>query len=205
MGSGIRWSSTVSARGLVPLISHTVTDALDLKYCNIRTMGDYPAAAQHRNCAKICWRRHGTCNHTCPKECHDGDDCGLCFFLCEVNIPCLWLYYPDDTTLFIQPFYLFLTGLFLNKVRSDVSTCDATRNATRPVHHTFKTTLRPMSVMTATSCLVQHLATAFNARNACFKKLTCSPSMSKSLRRGLSVELLSSSALNNSIQFRFAL
>ena len=40
---------------------------------------------EHSECDKICGRRFGTCNHTCPKRCHDGSDCGLCMLKCEVS------------------------------------------------------------------------------------------------------------------------
>ena len=113
--------------------------------CNVQAMGDRPAAVQHRKCEKTCGRKQGTCNHTCPKKCHDGDDCGLCFSSCEVNISCPVLQNPDDTIPLIQlshyfpllpkPFHCTLA----NRLRSDVRTLDATRNATRPVHHAFKT------------------------------------------------------------------
>jgi hypothetical protein len=54
--------------------------------CNVHATAGSSAAVQHRNCTKTCGRKHGTCNHTCPKKCHDGGDCGLCFSPCEVNI-----------------------------------------------------------------------------------------------------------------------
>lgn len=40
----------------------------------------------HLQCDKPCGRRFGTCNHVCPKRCHDGTDCGLCLSKCEVRI-----------------------------------------------------------------------------------------------------------------------
>jgi hypothetical protein len=40
----------------------------------------------HLRCNKSCGRRFGTCNHVCPKRCHDGTDCGLCLSKCEVRI-----------------------------------------------------------------------------------------------------------------------
>ena len=40
---------------------------------------------EHSKCDRVCGRRFGTCNHTCPKRCHDGSDCGLCMLRCEVS------------------------------------------------------------------------------------------------------------------------
>ncbi len=40
---------------------------------------------EHSKCDKVCGRHFGTCNHTCPKRCHDGSDCGLCMLRCEVS------------------------------------------------------------------------------------------------------------------------
>ena len=39
----------------------------------------------HQKCRKVCGRRFGTCNHTCPRPCHDGNDCGPCLSPCEVR------------------------------------------------------------------------------------------------------------------------
>ncbi|KAH8689897.1 NFX1-type zinc finger-containing protein 1 [Talaromyces proteolyticus] len=49
--------------------------------CNIKDS----LIAEHSKCDRICGRRFGTCNHTCPKTCHDGSDCGLCMSRCEVT------------------------------------------------------------------------------------------------------------------------
>jgi hypothetical protein len=43
--------------------------------------------AKHSPCSKVCGRRFGTCNHTCPKPCHDGTDCGPCSSNCKVRCP----------------------------------------------------------------------------------------------------------------------
>ncbi|KAF1984925.1 NFX1-type zinc finger-containing protein 1 [Aulographum hederae CBS 113979] len=51
--------------------------------CNAKDKGGNPIVV-HPKCGKICGRRFGTCNHTCPRECHDGSDCGLCERPCEV-------------------------------------------------------------------------------------------------------------------------
>lgn len=40
---------------------------------------------KHSECEKVCGRHFGTCNHTCPKQCHDGSDCGMCMLTCEVS------------------------------------------------------------------------------------------------------------------------
>ena len=39
----------------------------------------------HASCSKICGRPLITCEHTCPKPCHDGKDCGPCSPPCEVS------------------------------------------------------------------------------------------------------------------------
>ena len=52
--------------------------------CNIKDNEGNPLVA-HSKCDKVCGRRFGTCNHTCPKRCHDGSDCGLCMSRCEVS------------------------------------------------------------------------------------------------------------------------
>jgi hypothetical protein len=40
---------------------------------------------KHAACKKTCGRKHGTCNHDCNRQCHDGTDCGLCQEPCEVS------------------------------------------------------------------------------------------------------------------------
>lgn len=40
---------------------------------------------EHRRCSTVCGRRFGTCNHTCPRPCHEGKDCGPCMADCEVS------------------------------------------------------------------------------------------------------------------------
>ena len=40
---------------------------------------------KHSTCSKICGRRFRTCNHTCPKRCHDGKECGPCQAPCDVR------------------------------------------------------------------------------------------------------------------------
>lgn len=40
---------------------------------------------KHQACGKICGRKMGTCNHTCRKRCHLGQDCGTCLAPCEVR------------------------------------------------------------------------------------------------------------------------
>jgi len=41
---------------------------------------------KHFICKKVCGRRFGTCNHPCPRPCHD-DECGPCPLPCEVRCP----------------------------------------------------------------------------------------------------------------------
>ncbi len=52
--------------------------------CNPKTANGDPAPT-HQTCQKVCGRPFGTCNHTCPRSCHDGDDCGSCTAPCEVR------------------------------------------------------------------------------------------------------------------------
>jgi hypothetical protein len=40
---------------------------------------------EHGKCTKVCDRRFATCNHTCQRLCHDGNDCGLCLSPCKVR------------------------------------------------------------------------------------------------------------------------
>jgi hypothetical protein len=40
---------------------------------------------QHQPCTKICGLEYGTCNHSCPKRCHDGKECSQCISVCEVR------------------------------------------------------------------------------------------------------------------------
>jgi hypothetical protein len=55
--------------------------------CNPRNAENHRATVKHVTCSKICGRRYGICNHTCPKGCHDGEPCGLCCYPCEVSNP----------------------------------------------------------------------------------------------------------------------
>ncbi|EWZ86614.1 hypothetical protein FOWG_10174 [Fusarium oxysporum f. sp. lycopersici MN25] len=41
----------------------------------------------HRSCRKICDRPYGSCNHRCPRICHDGSPCSSCQAPCEVRCP----------------------------------------------------------------------------------------------------------------------
>lgn len=51
-----------------------------------RKEGDNAAVTfEHPRCNKVCDRPHRTCNHRCPKRCHDGDVCGNCEARCEVS------------------------------------------------------------------------------------------------------------------------
>jgi hypothetical protein len=43
------------------------------------------STAKHQKCAIVCGRRFGTCNHTCPRACHGGDECGPCPLACGVR------------------------------------------------------------------------------------------------------------------------
>jgi hypothetical protein len=50
-----------------------------------RTDADDQPVFKHSMCTKVCGRRFATCNHTCPRTCHDGKDCGPCLLPCEVR------------------------------------------------------------------------------------------------------------------------
>lgn len=52
--------------------------------CNRKDTDDQPAV-KHLSCSKICGQRFGACNHTCPRPCHDGKECGPCQSSCEVQ------------------------------------------------------------------------------------------------------------------------
>lgn len=52
--------------------------------CQQKDANDQPVV-KHLPCSKICGRRFATCNHTCPKPCHDGKECGPCQSPCEVR------------------------------------------------------------------------------------------------------------------------
>ncbi|KIW22051.1 uncharacterized protein PV07_12556 [Cladophialophora immunda] len=52
--------------------------------CNTWT-GPGERVVSHKKCEKVCGRPFGTCNHTCRKRCHDGNDCGPCLSFCEVR------------------------------------------------------------------------------------------------------------------------
>ncbi|EGO55979.1 hypothetical protein NEUTE1DRAFT_68071 [Neurospora tetrasperma FGSC 2508] len=41
----------------------------------------------HQVCQKTCARPYSTCNHLCPKKCHQGQECGSCARPCEVRCP----------------------------------------------------------------------------------------------------------------------
>lgn len=43
------------------------------------------SSVTHQKCTKICGRPFGACNHTCLKQCHEANDCGLCLSPCEVR------------------------------------------------------------------------------------------------------------------------
>ncbi len=55
----------------------------DCGRCNRKDSEGRPVV-MHLACSKICGRRFGSCNHTCPRACHDGKDCGPCLSACEV-------------------------------------------------------------------------------------------------------------------------
>lgn len=52
--------------------------------CHQKDANDQPVV-KHLPCAKVCGRRLGTCNHSCPRLCHDGKECGPCQAPCEVR------------------------------------------------------------------------------------------------------------------------
>lgn len=119
--------------------------------CNVRETDDGATTVQHRKCTKICGRRHQTCNHTCPRQCHE-NDCGLCHRECEVSL-----------------LVRAISWLLLNQIRSDVVIHDATRNATRLVLRAFKTAPGPVRIKVAAPCLVQHPAIVSHVRSVVLK------------------------------------
>jgi len=149
------------------------------------------AVVQHLKCAKTCSQKQKTCNHTCSKKCYDDDDCGLCIlflwskYLLSVTSTS-WSY--NATYSNILPFFT-ATKIFLctlaKRLRSDVRTLDATRNAMRPVHHAFKTAHGHVSIKAVAPCLTQHLATAFHAHNAVPKILLAAISAQVSAARSV--------------------
>ena len=42
-------------------------------------------AVKHLPCSKTCRRKSGACNHTCPRPCHNGKECGPCLLPCDVR------------------------------------------------------------------------------------------------------------------------
>lgn len=52
--------------------------------CNIKDEEEN-SVVKHSKCDRTCGRGFGTCNHICPRRCHDGSDCGLCTLGCEVS------------------------------------------------------------------------------------------------------------------------
>lgn len=63
-------------------------------------------SVKHLVCSKICGRRFGTCNHTCPRRCHDGQECGPCKSTCEVRFPMHKSYHPSIATQPLLPHFL---------------------------------------------------------------------------------------------------
>jgi hypothetical protein len=52
-------------------------------HCNSKDQ-DGQLVVKHFDCTVKCGRKFSTCNHNCPRPCHDGTDCGLCQSPCEV-------------------------------------------------------------------------------------------------------------------------
>lgn len=52
--------------------------------CDSEETDDKPA--KHPPCKKVCGQCYPGCNHTCKRACHEGMNCGPCFWPCEVSI-----------------------------------------------------------------------------------------------------------------------
>lgn len=52
--------------------------------CQQRHVNDR-IVVKHLPCKKSCGKKFGTCNHICPRPCHDGKKCGPCLAPCDVR------------------------------------------------------------------------------------------------------------------------
>lgn len=107
--------------------------------CNTKGQ-DGKKVVTHRECKVICGRKSGTCNHTCPRKCHDGSNCGLCQSPCEVSM--------------LRRRYEHL----LIRCRYDVSTLVACSSAMSPAHLALKSVFGTASIRVDVRCLVLLLA-----------------------------------------------
>lgn len=83
------WRDVTSALFSCPSLCHAVLECGHscpgtCSRCN-REDADGKPLVEHAPCPKVCGRRFGTCNHTCPRTCHGNEDCGLCRSQCEVS------------------------------------------------------------------------------------------------------------------------
>lgn len=113
---------------------------------------------EHVRCDKVCHRPFGTCNHACPKRCHDGSGCGICMSGCEVSIK-----------------GSYDRSLFLRRHRYHASTLAAISSAMNHVHHVLSHAHGLVRMREHARCPARHLVTVFHAINAatdCFLAAT---------------------------------
>ena len=67
---------------------------------------------KHSTCTKVCGRRFATCNHNCPRTCHDGKNCGPCLMPCEVKASILIFLLNPQNRLAYRHFQGHVNSLF---------------------------------------------------------------------------------------------
>jgi hypothetical protein len=82
-----------------------------------RRQPDSVELIRHLDCPKICGRPFSTCNHNCPRLCHDEKSCGVCLSLCEVCFLHIILIQWS------RPVYDMSTPAPANMKDSDILTC----------------------------------------------------------------------------------
>ncbi|KAI1100416.1 P-loop containing nucleoside triphosphate hydrolase protein [Jackrogersella minutella] len=64
------------------LCGHSCRDVC--KVCRTRDVTTI-LSENHRPCTAVCGRSHGTCRHSCVKQCHPGEDCPPCRRTCDMQ------------------------------------------------------------------------------------------------------------------------
>ena len=119
---------------------------------------------KHVNCTVVCGRRFGTCNHTCGKACHAGQDCGLCTSSCEVSL---------RTSCACPLCSLFLLAeMLLTLERFGVRTPTANNVAMKPVRLVLRDVLGHASIGVPVTCHAPPHAIASPATSAAQTNLT---------------------------------
>ena len=100
---------------------HPCNSILQYKYlcpgtCYNRVDGMGTLITRHMLCTKICGRRYGTCNHTCPKDCHEGRTCGLCVLKCKLSLSLRTL--QPDSAVPLQRWKLWALFFFFHMVKA---------------------------------------------------------------------------------------